>query len=137
MGGHLLAERRHLFRELALRLGAQPDHPFGQDLARGRVEPRHLVLGQLERHGDGTEAGAMQDLVGVGVADAAEQAGIGEGAFQRVVLRFQRGGEGFGGSLQRFQSNGFRRPVEDVNLGTVLGTGFGERERAAIELEGR
>src|ERR1019366_8483108 len=81
MGGHLRAERRHLFRELSLRLGAQPVHPFGEDLASGRVQPRRLVMGQPERHSDGTEAGAMQDLVGVGVADTAEKAWIGEGAF--------------------------------------------------------
>src|ERR1035438_6508175 len=84
MGGHLRAERRHLFRELALRLGAQPVHPLREDLASGRVEARRLVPGQLERHGDRTEAGAMQDLVGGSVADSAEKAWIGEGAVPRV-----------------------------------------------------
>ena len=79
----------------------------------------------------------MQNLVGVGVADAAEEAGIGERALQRMVLGFQRRGEGFGGGFEGFESRGFGRRVQHVDLGAVLCAGLGQRERAAIELEGR
>ena len=57
-----------------------------ESVARGRrraaQSPRVERVAQLERR----EPRAVQDLVGVGVADAAEEARIGEGALERVAL---------------------------------------------------
>ena len=59
--------------------------------ARRREQPRDLVASSsLLRQRDRREPRAVQDLVGVGVADAAEEARIGERALERVVLAAQR-----------------------------------------------
>jgi hypothetical protein len=42
---------------------------------------------------DGRELGGVQDLVGVGVADAADEARIGEGALEGAVFRGEGGAE--------------------------------------------
>ena len=94
-------------------------------------------LRQPERHGDGTQPRAMQNLVGVGVADPAEQVRIGERALQRMVLRFQRRAERFRGGFERFESCRFGGRVQDMDLGAVLCARLGKRERTVIELEGR
>ena len=50
------------------------------------VEPRDLVVVELVVQTDRREAGAVQDLVRVGVADAAQEPRIGERALERVAL---------------------------------------------------
>ena len=64
--------------------------PLGQHVARRRVEPRDLLSFQLVRHPDGRQPRPVQDLVRVGVADAVEKMGVGEGALERVALVRQR-----------------------------------------------
>ena len=49
---------------------------------------------QLLRHRDRRELRAMQDLVGIGVADSAENVRVGQRALERMVRRAQRGAEG-------------------------------------------
>lgn len=67
-------------------LAAQALDPLVQDRT-GRVKERFdLVLLKLSRERDRREPRTMQDFVGIGVADAAEQARVGQGALDRVGL---------------------------------------------------
>src|SRR5439155_16455682 len=93
MDGHPLAEGGHLFGEAVAGLRAQAFGPLVERRPRRRVEARDLVVAELARQLDGREAGPVEDLVGVGVADAGEQAGIGERALQGVILARQGGAE--------------------------------------------
>ena len=86
MHGHAFAESRDLFRERSLRLGAQPVDPLAQDVLSRAVKPRNLLAGELVRRLHRREAGPVKDLVRIRVADAAEEARIGQRALERVVL---------------------------------------------------
>ena len=81
------AERGDLFRESRSPRRARSRSTQSRERRAGRVEePRDLVVGELPRQLHRREARAVQDLVGVGVADAAEEARIGQRALERVVL---------------------------------------------------
>ncbi len=82
----------------------------------------------------------MQDLVGVGVADAAEQVRVGQRALQRVVLELQAGGEGLERRVQHLEAAGVvpreaRLALDQVQRGTALGTRLGQRQHAVREFE--
>src|SRR3982750_662453 len=91
--------------------------------------------GELEGQGDGTEACAVQYLVRVGVADAAEEARVGKCALQGVVLGLEDRGELFRRSAQGLDSGGPGRRIEHVDLGAVLGSGLGQGEFAAVKFK--
>ena len=84
----------------------------------------------------------MEDLVGVGVADAAEDARVGEGALEGAVFGGERGAKGFEvasektsmppGSMARMA----RFAGEEMQGCAALGAGFGEDERAGGKVEG-
>ena len=76
--GHLLGPVAGFARSRAVHSASVDLPPREEALDRRRVERAR----QRERR----EPGAVQDLVGVGVADAAEEARIGERALERVVL---------------------------------------------------
>src|SRR5215813_64384 len=85
----------------------------------------------------------MQDLVGVRVADAAEEVRIGERALERVVLAAESLREGLqlaaddldSARVQRVEAGG---SAHDVDARALLRAGLGEDERAArILLRGR
>ena len=61
--------------------------------ARGGEEPLPFVRRELLRLRQRGELRGVQDLVGIGVADAAHEARIGEGALERVIFRSQGGAE--------------------------------------------
>jgi hypothetical protein len=50
------------------------------------MQALHLLIREALAVPDGREPGPVEDLVGVGIADAGEQAGIGERALEGVVL---------------------------------------------------
>ena len=82
----------------------------------------------------------MQDLVGVGVADAAQQPWIGQRALERVVLVLERGPErrGVGGEhVDPARIVLAQRPftLHEVDRRPALGAGLGQHERSALELE--
>src|SRR5206468_6009209 len=86
------------------------------------------------------ESGAVQDLVGVGVADAAQQPWIGQRALERVVLVLERGPErrGVGGEhVDPARIVLAQRPLalHEVDRRPALGAGLGQHERSALELE--
>ncbi len=68
------------------RLGGQPLGPLAENRLGGGVETLDLRVAQLVGHPHRRQAGPMQDLVRVGVADAVEEARVREGTLQRVSL---------------------------------------------------
>ena len=53
------------------------------------MQSRNILRAELVGQGDRRQAGAVQDLVRVGVADAAEQMRIGQRALERMVFALQ------------------------------------------------
>src|SRR5487761_172288 len=104
MHRHLGSKRGHLFRERTSGFRAQAIGPFDERGAGGVVKPRELRLAQLLRHRDWRKLCAMQYLVGIRVADSAEDARIGERALERVILGAQRGCELVPARFERFES---------------------------------
>ncbi len=83
----------------------------------------------------------MEDLVGVGVADAAEDARVGEGSLEGAVFGGKRVAEGIeigGEDVDASRINAVEGffSAEDVKGGSAFGSGFGEDERAVGEVEG-
>src|SRR4030095_14805999 len=91
MDGHLRPEGCDLLGQAVPGLLAQTLDPLGQCGARGREEALDLTIIQAPRHFDRRQLGPVQDLVGICIADAAEQPGICEYTFERVVLMDERG----------------------------------------------
>jgi hypothetical protein len=95
--GHGLLEaavHRHLGRN-AVTFSGNPSFtsarrlidPQAQRRPRRVVQTKQLLVRQRARQLQRREPGRVQDLVGVGVADAAEEVRIGERPFQRVFSR--------------------------------------------------
>src|SRR3954468_11528278 len=82
----------------------------------------------------------MQYLVGVRVADAAEEMRVGERALERVILAAQLRGEVAHLRAEDFHAAGIERVeprvVDEMNAGALLRARFGEDERARVEVEG-
>ena len=76
-------------RELGGEVGAQALQPLLQRRLRRVVEPHDLFRAQLLGELHGRELRAVQDLVGVRVADAAEEPRVGERSLECVTLRLQ------------------------------------------------
>ena len=70
--GHARAERRDFLGKAVAGLGAESLDPFEENLTRGGIEPLDLARAPASARGPAARAGAMEDLVGIGVADAAE-----------------------------------------------------------------
>src|SRR4051812_10150905 len=77
----------------------------------------------------------MQNLIRVGVADSAEDARVGERAFERMVRGAQHSVKDAERNLERLVADRIRRAIEHVDLLQILRSRFGETERAAIEPE--
>jgi hypothetical protein len=90
---------------------------------------------------DGRESGGVENLVGVGVADAGEDAGVGQSSLEGAVFGGKDGTEVFEGcgedvDTARVDLAGGGLAGEEMEGGSSLGAGFGEDERAVGEIEG-
>src|SRR5688500_458025 len=94
MNSHPFTEGGDFFRKLLARLLLKQGDPARKRLVRCLVEPPQFFVGQRRRLLERREARRVENLVGVRVADAAEQMRIGQGAFERVVVLAKRGGKG-------------------------------------------
>src|SRR5439155_1341776 len=61
------------------------------------------LVGELARELHGREPRAVQDLVGVGVADPAQDRGIGQEPLERMVLADEGGAEGLDVGLEHLE----------------------------------
>src|SRR5262249_40694754 len=84
--GHVVAECRHLLGEAVADLVPYPRRELEQRRPGGGMQASHLLLAELLRELHRREASRVQDLVGVGVADPAQDARIGQRALEGVTL---------------------------------------------------
>jgi hypothetical protein len=128
-------------REILL-ASAQPVDPESKRGARGGEEALPLFGLQLVRQRDGREPGRVQDLVGIGIADAADKPGIGEGALQGAILGSECGAEAVDVCREDFDAAGIdveRRPfftAQNVKRRAALACRLGQDERTGREVEG-
>ena len=94
MGCHIFTECSNLFRKRFLRLSTESSYPKLQSLPRCSEQSLPLFRLELARQRDGGELCGMKNLVRVGIPDTAEETGISEGPFQRVIFRSQDGSKG-------------------------------------------
>ena len=116
--------------------------PSPQRRPRRVVQPRELLVGQRARELERRQPGTVQDLVRIGVADAAEQMRIGERALERVALARQRLVKLLAGRLERLDTAGIERAQRRVaayqlQRRPLLRARFGEEQRAVLEHERR
>src|SRR5262250_1675711 len=83
----------------------------------------------------------MQYLVGVGVADAAEEPRVGEGAFQGVALADQHLPEALEAGVEDLDAAWIERrergfTAHQMQRGALLRAGLGEQQRSRGEVEG-
>src|SRR5215472_3060743 len=140
--GHPLPEGGHLLRKSGAGLLAKPVGPGPENGAGRLVESPDLVLLQPLRQRHRGQAGGVEDLVRIRVADAAEEPRVGERPLQGVVLATKRGGELLGSGLHRVDASAVQGAhlvlaAEQPQLRSLLGAGLGEDERAGGEIERR
>jgi len=138
--GEALPEGGDLLGEAVAGLLAEPGRP-GFEHVDGRLEEAFGLLGieipgPLERR----EPGGVEDLVRVGVADAGEDARIGEGALERPVLGGDRPAEAVEIGPQNLQPAGIvlRQGLlapDHVERRPFLGAHLGQQKRAVGEVE--
>ena len=138
---HAVAKRRHLLGETRARLGTEALDPLPEHRAGGGEERGRLAGGEIAGALEGRQLRPVQDLVGVGVADAGENVRVGERALERVALGGERGVELPRRRLERFQParivGGEGVGVGDrMERGALLGSRLGEHQAAPREVEG-
>jgi hypothetical protein len=139
--GHVVAEGGNFFGEVVGGFGVEAGYPELKGVAGGGVEALPLFGGEFVGELDGGETGGVEDLVGVGVADAGEDARVGEGSLEGTVFGdeggaevFEAGGEDVDSAGVDFSCGGF--VWEEVEGGAAFGAGFGEDERPVGKVEG-
>ena len=139
--GHVGAEGGDFFGEGFGGFCFEAGYPEIERVAGGGVEALPLVGSQLVGLEDGREVGGVEDLVGVGVADAGEDAGVGEGSLEGAVFCGEGGAEVFEGCGEDveaawidFVGDGF--VGKEMEGSSAFGAGFGEEEGARGEVEG-
>ena len=86
----LFAERGYFFRKASLRFCAQPVNP---ELSVSRVAANSLPIPPASVcwvSVIGDSCAAVQNFIGIGIADAADDARIGERPLERAVFRRER-----------------------------------------------
>src|SRR5208283_3272903 len=84
----------------------------------------------------------MQDLVGVGVADAAKEAWISEGPFERVIFLYEDGAKGVEICTKNINAAGIKRAqarftTHDMQRSPVLCTCFSQDQGTLREIKCR
>ena len=83
---HVFAKGGHFFRKTIANFLSQPLGPIPQGLSNGMVKSLDLICGQSIGEQDGRQAGMVKDFIGLGIANAAEYAGICERAFKGMIF---------------------------------------------------
>src|SRR5687768_12877229 len=136
---HFRAKRRHFLRKLAISLRTKALHPFAQYGLRRVVDPADLLVGESRRERHRRHAAAVENLVRVGVTDAAEESRVRKGALDRVILRAQSLRELVDRALERLQPAAIELDQRlltsnQMQRRTLLRSGFGQHECSVGEL---
>ena len=137
---HCVVERGHLVGKRGARFLAQAGRPFRQNGAAGREQLVGLGVGQVLALFEWGEAGAEQDFVAVGVADAGEDALVGQRALERVRRGAQACEERVVVDVEDFQSAGVEGCQRGAALDQAKGRAFllarlGQDHAAGCEVE--
>src|SRR5260370_20307320 len=140
--GHAFAKRCYFLGEFALCILAKPFDPPNQRQPDRLEEAANLLGGELLRELDRRKSRLKENLVGVGVADAAEQSRIGARALQCVVGGRQRLAELMEIGVEHFQSARSQRIQPciagyDIQRRASFRSRFRQQQTAVREIEGR
>ena len=86
MHRHAFAKRGYFLGKVIAGVAAQPVGPFPQHFPRSLEQPADVGVPHPLRECHWRQPGAVQNLVRVRIADAAEEPGIGQRPLQRMVL---------------------------------------------------
>src|SRR5206468_3722962 len=122
------------------RFATQPLGPVHECFLRGGEEPFELFGVELARELHRGETGAVQDLVRICVADAAEEARVGERPLERMALADERGAKVPEVRLEDLESAGVvsvegRLAAYDVERCAFLRAGFGDEQCPARKID--
>src|SRR6266849_5039138 len=106
VNGHAFAEGGDLLGEFAGGFGAEAIGPLGKRGADGFEEALDFRDGELLRERERRKPRLEQNLIRVGIADAAEQTRIGEGTLESVVGGEKRGGKASQIGIENFEAAG-------------------------------
>ena len=139
--GHAFAKGGHVFGEFSGSFGAQALGPTGERGACGGEEAPNFRHGELLGERERGKFRFEQNFVGIGVADAAEKAGVGEGALERVVRgeKDRRKARRIG--LENFEAAGIESEKasfsrDEMKRSALLRTSFGPEKRASGKIKG-
>src|SRR6266481_4632393 len=142
VNSHVLAKRSDVFGKATFCLSAQAVYPEPNCVARGSEQPFPLARPELVRERDRRQLRGMQDLVRIGIADAADDAWIGKSPLERAVFGCKGGAKRIKIAREDIDSSGidgtqtlFAR--DDIQRCSVLCTRFGKHERTAGKIESR
>ena len=137
---HAFAKGRDAFGKASAGELAEPAGPLLERFPRGPVEAREFFRREFLGERDGRQTRAMENLVGPRIPDAAQQTRVRECALQSVVAQREARGEFGERRRERLETAGVERDktrfaLHHVNRGSLLGSGFGQRERTCGKIE--
>jgi hypothetical protein len=139
--GHAFAKSGDVFGESAGSFGTQPVGPAGERVTRGREKALDFRRGKLLGERERGKFRREQNFIGIGIADAAEEAGVGEGTLERVVRREKNGGKARRIGVENFKAAGIESEKagfsrDEMKRSALLRAGFGPEKRAGGKIEG-
>ncbi len=139
--GHAFAESRHVLGEVGAGFGFQVVDPVPEGSLGGFVEAMPGFIRQFVGLGERGELGGVENFVGVRVADATAETGVGESSLEGVIFAGEGDAEGFWGGGEDVDAAGVEGAegsfaLDDVEGGSAFGSGFGEGQGPVGEVEG-
>ena len=138
--GHFGAECGDFLGKSGGSFRAKAGDPGIQGLLEGVVELRPVGVCEAAGELHGGEPGGVENLVGVGVAAAGEDARVGEGALEGAIFPGEGQAEGFEAAVEDFQaagvdfSQGGFRPEEEEGC-APFGASFRQLQRSGGEVK--
>ena len=133
VNGHAFAKGGDIFGEFIACFRAEAVEPASERGTGGSEEALDLRHGELVGQREGRKPGFEQNFIGIGIADAAEQARVGEGALQSVVRGEKNGGKARRIGIEHLEAAGIQGAKavfasDDVERGALLRAGFGPQK---------
>src|SRR5713101_6719767 len=140
VNGHAFAKGGDVFGEFIARLRAEAVEPASERGTRGFEEARDFRNGELVGQREGRKPGFEQNFIGISIADAAEQARVGEGALQSVVRGEKNGGKARRIGIEHFEAAGIQSvkavfSSNDVERCALLRAGLSPEKRAGGKIK--
>src|SRR6266705_4693563 len=138
--GHAFAKGGHVFGEFIACFRAEALGPANERGTGGFEEALDFRHGELLGEREGRKPGFEQNFVGIGIADAAEEARVGEGALQSVVRGEKNRGKARRIGIEHFDAAGIESAKavfsgDDVERSALLRAGFGPEKSSGGKIE--